>query len=548
MIFLIYKTIYKHIVMNINTKIWSLILILGVVFSCTDLDEELRGVITSDITVNGIVTDSGGGEGGDALEGAYSQLRSTGTGGHTNWYSAQELTSDEMVVTTKGGDWYDGGWLIDFHQHNYKPTNPSVLNNWNSHYGAVNACNELLSGGTLDSNGKAQIKALRAYFFWRLMDLYGNIKLPTSAGQDAPQSTRAQAFSFIESELLEAIGVSKITADMDLSNSPLGTAKDAYRINRFAALGIIAKLYLNAEVYTGTARWQEAHDAADYIINNGGYSLCGAGCKVANLGKRAGVSNDPDVLEGYAAVFAPNNQGNPEHIWSVKYDEASAGGFNLAMMALHYSSQLTWNFDAQPWNGYSSLEEFYNNFDDGNDIRKKANFIQGVQLDYGGSDLLDYATDDGDPRLEYTPYINEIYPDGCRQCGVRPGKFSYKQFGRPDMDNDFTLVRLGQVYLIRAEAAARAAGDWSKALADTNIIRARAGASAYTSLNAETFLAERGREMFSEAVRRTDLIRFGKYNDSWWEKPASDVTKNIFPIPFEAIQASGGSLKQNPGY
>jgi hypothetical protein len=116
------------------------------------------------------------------------------------------------------------------------------------------------------------------------------------------------------------------------------------------------------------------------------------------------------------------------------------------------------------------------------------------------------------------------------------------------MDNDFTLVRLGQVYLIRAEAAARSAGDWSKALADTNIIRARAGASAYTSLNAETFLAERGREMFSEAVRRTDLIRFGKYNDSWWEKPASAVTKNIFPIPFEAIQASGGSLKQNPGY
>jgi hypothetical protein len=538
--------IEKNIIMSILSKVYGLFLFLFILTSCTDLDEDLRGVITSDISVEGIVTDSGGGEGGDVLEGAFSQLRSTGTAGHTNWFSAQELTSDEMVVTTKGGDWYDGGWLIDFHQHNYKPTNPSVNNNWNSHYAAVNACNELLSGGTLDANGTAQIRALRAYFFWRLMDLYGNIKLPTSAGQDAPQSSRSEVFNFIESELLDVLGVSSISDNMDLSSSDLSTAKDAYRINQFGALGIIAKLYINAEVYTGQARWQEAHDAADYIIQMGGYSLCDAGCSVANLGKRAGVPSDPDNLEGFAAVFAPNNQGNPEHIWSVKYDEASATGFNLAMMALHYSSQLTWNFDSQPWNGYSTLEEFYNSFN--GDPRQNSSFVSGGQLDYGGSDLLDYATDDGDPRLDYTPYINEIFPDGCRQCGARPGKFSYKQFGRPDMDNDFPLVRLGQVYLIRAEAAARAAGDWSRALADVNIIRARAGAQPFTSVDADSFLAERGREMFSEAVRRTDLIRFGKYNDAWWEKPASDATKNIFPIPFEAIQASGGSLTQNPGY
>ena len=532
--------------MNTYSKFWILLFTSCLILSCTDLDEDLRGVITSDISIEGITTDSGGGAGGDALEGAFSQLRSTGTAGHTNWYSAQELASDEMVVTTKGGDWYDGGWLIDFHKHNYSPTNAAVTNNWNSHYSAINACNELL-GGSLDANGTAQIRALRAYFFWRLMDLYGNIKLPTSTGQDAPQSSTAEAFSFIESELLDAIGVSSISASMDLSNSPLGTAKDAYRINRFGALGIIAKLYLNAETYTGTARYQEAHDAANYIIENGGYTLCDAGCSVANLGKRPEVSSDPDNLEGFAAVFAPNNEGNPEHIWTVKYDEATAGGFNLAMMALHYSSQLTWNFDAQPWNGYSTLEEFYNSFED-SDKRKSASFAAGSQLDYGGSDLLDYATDDGDPRLEYTPYINEIFPDGCRQCGARPAKFSYKQFGRPDMSNDFTLIRLGQVYLIRAEAAARAAGDWSKALPDTNIIRARAGVSAFTSMDADKFLAERGREMFSEAVRRTDLVRFGKYNGTWWEKPASEPYKNILPIPFEAIQSAGGTLTQNPGY
>ena len=186
--------IEKNIIMSILSKVYGLFLFLFILTSCTDLDEDLRGVITSDISVEGIVTDSGGGEGGDVLEGAFSQLRSTGTAGHTNWFSAQELTSDEMVVTTKGGDWYDGGWLIDFHQHNYKPTNPSVNNNWNSHYAAVNACNELLSGGTLDANGTAQIRALRAYFFWRLMDLYGNIKLPTSAGSRRTSIIKIRSF------------------------------------------------------------------------------------------------------------------------------------------------------------------------------------------------------------------------------------------------------------------------------------------------------------------------------------------------------------------
>ena len=535
------------------TTILSLSIITFVI-SCTDLDEDLKGVITSDISVEGIATDDGGSGGGDALGGAFAGLRNTGTAGHTNWYSAQELTSDEMVVTTKGGDWYDGGWLIDFHQHNYKNTNPSVNNNWNSHYSAVATTNELLAAGTLDANGTAQIKALRAYYFWRLMDMYGNIKLPTSPGADVKQSTRLEAFTFIESELLASLGVSAVSASMDLSGSALGTDKNPYRLNRFGVLGILAKLYLNAEVYTRTGRYQEAHDAADYIINNGGYTLCGTGCKVKNLGKRPAVATDPDELEGFAAVFAPNNAGNPEHIWTVNYEAGVNNGFNLAMMALHYSSQITWNFDSQPWNGYSTLEAFYNSFD-ANDARKKASFIAGPQLDYFGNTLLDYATDDGDPELDYTPAINEIFPDGIRQAGARPGKFSYKQFGRSDMDNDFTLLRLGQIYLIRAEAAARVGGSWdgAAALTDTNVIRARANATAYTAaeLTETEFLAERGREMFSEAVRRTDLIRFGAYGNTWWEKSTSTANKTIFPIPFDAIQAANAGsfqLTQNPGY
>ena len=105
------------------------------------------------------------------------------------------------------------------------------------------------------------------------------------------------------------------------------------------------------------------------------------------------------------------------------------------------------------------------------------------------------------------------------------------------------------MYLTRAEARARQNG-WNDAgaLADVNLIRNRAGVSAFSTMDPDTFLAERGREMFQESSRRTDLIRFGKYDDAWWEKPVSEDYKSVFPIPFEQIQASGGTLTQNPGY
>lgn len=514
--------------------------------SCTDLDEKLKGDITKDINIPGIST---GGDTGssDILGAAYSRLRSSGTANHGSYYSIQEITSDEMCIAAKGGDWYDGGILVDLHQHTYKPTHEQIKNTWDNTYAAITTCNELLAGTTLDENQKAQTRALRAYFYMRLLDLYGNVKIVTKPGVDAPQSDRKTLFNFVESELLAALGVAQVSAGMDLSGSPLGTSVNAYRINQYGALGLLSKLYLNAEVYAGAKMYDKAAIAASYVIDQGPYKLCGDGCKVTNLGKRPAVSSDPENLEGYAAVFAPNNQNNTEHIFSVFYDEASGPDMNFGQMSLHYSSQFTWNFQSQPWNGYATLEEFYNSYDNA-DVRKKNNFIVGPQLDFGGSAILDYASDDGDLQLNYNPKINELAPNSQREAGARPGKFSYKQFGRDNMDNDYPIVRLGELYLVRAEALAKQAGNWALALPDVNIIRARAKVPAYTSITADEFLAERGREMFQESARRTDLIRFGKYNGTWWEKPVSPAYVNLFPIPATQITASNGSLSQNPGY
>jgi hypothetical protein len=514
--------------------------------ACTDLDEQLKGDVTTDIKIPGL---SGGGTtgGDDILGAAFAELRNTGTANHGGYYSVQSIPSDEMCIAAKGGDWFDGGILVELHRHTYTPTHAFITGTWNGSYGAINTCNELISKGGLDANQVAQVRALRAYFYMRLCDLYGNVKIVTSPGVDAPQSSRADVFKFVESELLAAIGVSEIKQGMVISGSPLGTAANANRINVYGALGIIAKLYLNAEVYTGTKMYDKAAAAAGYVIDSGVYRLCGDACKVPNLGKRAGVASDPAELVGYAAVFAPNNDNNPENIFTVFYDEARAGGMNFSQMNLHYSSQFTWNFQDQPWNGYATLEEFYNSYSDA-DVRKKNNFIVGPQLDFGGSAVLDYASDDGNLELNYTPKINELAPNSKREAGARPAKFSFKQLGRPEMNNDYPIVRLGEMYLIRAEALARNSSNWALALPDVNVIRARAKVPAYTTLDANEFLKERGREMFQEGLRRSDLIRFGKYNDAWWEKPVSQAFRNIFPIPQDAINASKGTLKQNPGY
>lgn len=517
--------------------------------SCTNLEENLVGDITQNITAAGVTV---GGNDAGPLAGAYGGLRDAGSANHGSYYSLQEITTDEMCIAAKGGDWFDGGILVQLHQHTYGPTHDFVNNAWTGTYGAINTVNELLQGGLDgDANLIAQARALRAYFYLRLCDMYGNVKIITTPGTDAPQSSRQEVFDFVESELLAAIGVSEISATMDLSGSDLGTGFAPYSINQYGALGIIAKLYLNAEVYTGSARWAEAAAASDYIINSGVYALCGDGCSVPNLGKRPGVASDPDNLEGYAAVFAPNNENNTEHIFVVQYDEASAGGMNFSQMNLHYSSQFSYNFQSQPWNGYATLEEFYNSYEDG-DARKTNNFLAGEQLDFAGKPILDYASDDNSIILNYNPSINELQPNSLREAGARPAKFSFKQLGRDNMDNDYPIVRLGDVYLMRGEAMARMAGNWSASLGDVNTIRARAGVSALTSIDAAGFLAERGREMFQESARRTDLIRFDAYNGAWWEKAPSADFVNIFPIPFNQIQAASGDgsepLTQNPGY
>lgn len=500
--------------------------VLGFIFfasACTDLEEDIKGEFTDDFVPanEGVGLDDESVS--DGLSDAFSRVLN-GTANHGGYFSVQEISSDEMVITQKGGDWFDGGIWLTMHRHQFASTGLGGINGaWVDTYNGIFQCNDLIDNPGQTAANIAQLRMLRAYFYWRLLDTFGRVKIITQVGVDAPQATREQVYAFVEQELLAA-----------LPDLPAGKGEYA-RASKGAANALLARLYLNAQVYKGSPEWQKAIDAADAVINSAVYSL------------------NPN----YANVFSPANTGDQEHIFVAPFDQATGTGMNFAQMTLHYPSQLTYRLQQQPWNGYSTVEEFYNSYSS-DDKRKQANFIVGPQRDINGSPILDLAfdkaDDDGAP-VNYTPSINQLAPNGSRQAGARLGKFSFRLGQTPDMNNDFPLLRYGEVLLNKAEAVARLNGNnFSNAttLALVNQLRARAGVRNYTTLTEGEMLAERGRELFQEALRRTDLIRFGAWGRAWWEKPAhNDAFKILFPIPNEQIQAEAQTrnpLTQNPGY
>lgn len=533
--------------MKLLNKLFILVFLLGVGFACTDLEEELTADFTETFTPQnpglGESENSNAALPADGINAAYDRLR-FGTAWHGSYFSASELPTDEAVVAQKGGDWFDGGILINLHIHDFRSTNPFLNGAWGDLYGGVFQCNDLLASG-LNAQQTAEVRMVRAVMYWKLQDMWGHrIKLLVDAGSDIAQNEDPRAVvDFIESEVVAAI-------------ADLPTGRTYGRFNQSAGYALLARLYLNAPTYlgnagvsgadinptTGNSYYQDASDAADMVINSGLYDL------------DYGTQTDP-VGRTVMSTYAPDNVDNIEHIYAFPYDEATGGGMNFAQMTLHYPSQLTYDLQQQPWNGYATLEDFYNSYAD-NDIRKEAYFIAGPQTDINGNPILDVAFDPADPdgaAINYTPQQNELFPNGSRQAGARLGKYSFKRGQLPDMDNDFPIFRYGELLLVKAEALCRLNGDWANTEAWTfvNQIRDRAGLAAETAPSENTFFAERGREVFQESLRRTDLIRFGRWGDAWWEKAAhTDAFKNVMPIPNDQINAAdpANPLVQNAGY
>jgi len=528
--------------------------------ACTDLDEEVFSTVTAD---NFFQSDE---EFIAALGSAYSALGFMGN--HAGVWSISELASDELVVTTKGGDWFDGGVLIEIHRHQFSADNGFFNNAWGSLYGGISTTNRLIfqfeelsaAGNPTADAFIAELRAIRALLYFWAMDAFGNVPLSIDFTDESPpannadfQTGRQEVYNFIESELNAAIP----QLDPAVGGAAYG------RMNQAAAYALRTKLYLNAQVYTGTPQWEKAIADADQVISFG-FSLS------AN----------------YRDNFVVSNQTSSENIFVVPKDKVFAGGFNWPAMTLHYASQNTFNFTFQPWNGYAVVEEFYNSYIDPasnpgpqgpvwsglatfnpNDDRlpngtgtldsRLSNFLVGPQFNSDGTATEDpafegetsAAPDPDGTRLNFTPQNNQIHPNGWRQGGARIHKYQYEVGGTENMSNDFVVFRLADIMLAKAEAMFRN-NDAAGALDIVNEIRLRAGVEPYNALTEDNLFDERGREMFAEMTRRQDQIRFGKWGDAWWEKGAYNQTGSqylVFPIPQVQIDASA-ALNQNPGY
>jgi len=502
----------------------TLLVGLILIMSCTNLEEELFSDIPAD---DFLKTEE---EFTATLGSAYTSFNNyMGEG-----WTMQEVSSDEMVVPTRGQDWNDNGNWVRLHQHQYRPNDDRVQGAWREIFRAINNANRVIfqfeeSGNATAQEFISELKVLRAMEYWWLLDLYGNVpivdRFDVPADFAPANNTRQEVFNFVEKEILE--NVDNLSKANDQS--------DYGRMNYYGGQALLAKLYLNAEVYTGTPRWDDAIAAADNIINSGVFSL----------------------EDDYFANFAAQNEGSLENIYVLVYDQVFSGGMNINMRTLHYQSQNTFNFTAQPWNGYCSMAEFYASYEENDD--RKASFLVGPQVTASGEPLNDSGyekPDESNPdkpvdpdgeRINFTPEINELAPNALRQAGARVNKYEYELGATQNMNNDLPIFRYGDILLVKAEALWRKNPADAEALALVNQIRMRAGVEPFSSLTAENLLAERGREVFAEGYRRQDLIRFGKYNDAWWAKPASDPTKNIFPIPQEQLN-SNPNLEQNPGY
>jgi hypothetical protein len=492
-------------------KIFALILIVFVAAaSCTKLDEEVYDKIPGDQypeNANQIANLS---------VDAYAKLRPLADD-EGWWFLAQEVSSDEFCGPTRGSDWDDGGKWRNMHRHEWSNDDEGVNRMWGTFWTGITTCNQILDMmADLPQNDaltakKKEVEVLRSFYYYLLMDNYGDAPYLTSAANAPALPTKIAR---------EAIYDSLVTT-IENALPSLKAINNKYMVTRYTGFAILAKLYANAEVYTGTAQWAKANQYCDSLLA-GPFSLAG------------------DV----SSTFATNNEKAAEIIFSIPYDENNFEGFRIHMRTLHYQQNLEFDMVVGPWNGLCVVPDFFDTYD-ANDLRREAYHIFGQRYTPSGTKITDGLTQKDLVINPHLPALNMQAPDytpvEIRTTGARLGKYEIKIGADENLDNDFPLFRISDFYLLKAEMEIRLNGAGAGDMYITPILT-RAGLSAASGFDLSDLLAERGRELYCEGHRRQDQIRFGTWEQSWWEKAAHGPDKNIFPIPKWATDANPNLL------
>ncbi|MCF0039997.1 RagB/SusD family nutrient uptake outer membrane protein [Dyadobacter fanqingshengii] len=562
-------------------KKFSLIFaVAGLLFmapGCTDLeeqvlDETLKANLSPDEAANGL------------LAPVYALLPNLFQ--HTTYFALNEITTDEAILPYRGGtDWGDNGIYLALHQHNTTATDPNVNNTWGTLSQSISRSITAINGLKTSSSATAALYAaeargMRAYYNMIMLDMFGVVFVKDDPNAASVIIRGEEALKYIESELLAIEPIVQ-------SKSVVGPG----RLNQVAVWGLLARLNLNAAVYRNVYAPTFEFRAEDMD-------------KVIQYTDKIIASGQAKLSPDYFSIFGNQNHSNQELIFAVDqradlnghnrlaYFSISGDQFPLAAFPAANGTDgpgITSDF-YQSWvQAYGAVDpkrdprfyqenmSVYSNAADtcvkDSDYKINRGILRGQQfgaLRVNGAFVrcpdgrlkvgkLSYVTRNrADLPVSFGELVDFTTAGSNYNTGYRVAKYEFgseSNTGRNKGDADIVILRLADIYMMRAEAKLRKSNDAAGALADVNFVRASRTATtpppALTAMNLDLLFRERGFEFYWEMLRRSDMIRFGKYEGKWTEKSNADVKKRIFPIPQTAIDGASnvpGYLKQNDGY
>ena len=469
-------------------------------------------------------------------------------------YDYNTLTTDEAMIPIRGGDWYDGGLWENMYQHKWTPDDLPLYNTWKYLYKVVVLSNKslfvidkyshCLTPGQRMSY-EAEVRAIRALFYYYIMDMYGRVPLVTSYNEgqsDVVQSERSEVFRFIVDELQEVVGL--------LSNERSNKMGDYYgRITAPVVHFLLAKLALNAEIYSDD-NWTDGlrQDGKEilFTVDDEQLNAWETCVKYCDKLAAAGYMLEDD----YSYNFAVHNENSDENIFTIPLDKNFyAAQFWYLFRSRHYNHGGALGGSSENGTCACVSTVLANGYGTDNvDVRFEKNFYAGIVLVDGKTVMQD----NGKP-LEYMPLELKLNLTGSpyvKNAGARMAKYEVDRTSHSDgrqPDNDIVLFRYADVLLMKAEAKVRNGEDGSWEL---NEVRSRVGMP-YRDATLENILEERLLELVWEGWRRQDLVRFDLYHKSYDQRKQLPNEENgyttVFPIPQKSIDLNP-RLKQNVGY
>ncbi|RYF26479.1 MAG: RagB/SusD family nutrient uptake outer membrane protein [Flavobacteriales bacterium] len=545
--------------MKTYIKSLSVLLLATTTISCSKLDVDIKSQYTSfpnsPAAAEAVSAD------------VYNAYR--GAMGRDHWM-AQTLSADEAVSVAMGSDWYDGGVYRDFHLHNWTADTGMLPGIWNSAMTGITSCNKVLAlFNDDDSDNAAPIRAMRAYYYFILMDNFGSAPIIKGLVEQQPdRSSRAEICKFVESELVAVMD--KLPTNVDVGTYGKAT--------QYMAAALLAKVYLNWAVYN-------TPDVANYMPTMANEKLQRA-VEMCDLVIQSGKFN---LTDKFLTKFRPDNGPQiKDFIFVIPFDRDRQQGMSYSRFWIHRSAQKQFGDLPQSVGGtFRCLPSFLDKFNLPGDERN-ASYIGGKQFywtNYAptanpflintskrGIDQ-DYTAADADVKfdwqMEFTRDIT-LRPNGAatldvgndqkgRSMGYRSIKFymdvNVTAAQNRSQSNDVPVFRYADVLLMKAEAILRGATSTSgeTPLTLANQVRRYVNAPSYTlQPTLDDLLDERAREFADESWRRNDLIRYGKFEDDWgfrnlYAAGFTQKFRRIFPVPTTVLNLNT-NWRQNSGY